>query len=73
MMLSRKQIKFIFAFLVIGLLIWSCSEKEETTPIGPEPTEDLTADCIGCHTNEDLLKETAIPDENPPGDPSGEG
>ena len=73
MMLSRKEIKFIFIFLVVGLFIWSCSEKEDTTPIGSEPTDDLTADCIGCHTNEDLLIETALPDVDPPGDPSGEG
>lgn len=73
MMLSHKEITFIFFFLVVGLLIWSCSEKEDTLPVGPEPTDELADDCIGCHTNEDLLRATALPDEEPPGDPSGEG
>jgi hypothetical protein len=73
MMLSRKEIKFIFIFLVVGLFIWSCSEDEDKPPVGSEPTEELADDCIGCHTDEDLLKATALPDEDPSGDPSGEG
>ncbi|MBU1936540.1 hypothetical protein KKG05_04010 [bacterium] len=73
MMLSRKEIKFILIFLVVGLFVWSCSEDEDKPPVGPGPTEELADDCIGCHTNEDMLRATALPDEEPPGDPSGEG
>ena len=68
-----SRIRIVFILFVVGMLVWSCSENEETTPAGPENGTDLTADCIGCHSNEDLLKATAVPDENPPGDPSGEG
>lgn len=72
-MMLRKKIILIFGLLTLALLLWSCAEDEEPVPVGPGPTDELTADCIGCHTNEDLLKETAVPDEEPPGDPSGEG
>ncbi len=54
-------------------MFWGCSSDDDSNPIGPDPTVDLTADCIGCHTNEALLRATAIPDEDPSGDPSGEG
>jgi hypothetical protein len=63
----------ILILLSAVIMIWSCSSDDETSPLGPEPTTDLTADCIGCHTNEALLRATAIPDEAPSGDPSGEG
>ncbi|MBU0690635.1 hypothetical protein KKC97_08730 [bacterium] len=64
----------ILILLCAAALFWSCSKDDSSTnPVGPDPTEELTADCIGCHTNEAMLRATAIPDEEPSGDPSGEG
>ena len=56
--------------LFIAFSIWSCSE--DNNPAAPAG-ESLRADCIGCHTNETMLKAVALPDTAPAGDPSGEG
>lgn len=69
----RRVFRILPILLCTGLLIWSCSDDEVQTPTGSEPPPSLASDCIGCHTNEDLLKETALPDEEPEEDPSGEG
>jgi len=74
--MSRTNISLLWIPVVVLLafFLWSCSEDDDTTnPIGPEPTTDMTATCVGCHTSDTMLQETAEPDDTPPGDPSGEG
>ena len=57
----------LFAF---ALLFWGCSEDDN--PAAPSG-EAYRADCIGCHTNEAMLRAVALPDTAPAGDPTGEG
>ncbi|MFZ5432888.1 MAG: hypothetical protein ACOZB3_03850 [Calditrichota bacterium] len=64
-----------WVLVAIGLLFaafafWGCSD--EDNPAAPAG-EANTADCIGCHTNETMLKAVALPDTGSSGDDSGEG
>ena len=53
------------AFLAIGFLLLSavmaasCSEGGTT----PNPGEEVASSCIACHTDKELLKEVATPEE----------
>lgn len=74
MLLIKASRLLIPALLALMLVFAGCSDDDETnTPFTPEEEMDLTADCIGCHSNDEMLQATALPDEDPPGDPSGEG
>ena len=54
------------------MIMLGCSE-DKSSPTAPEqPVSDTDADCIGCHTNQDMLMSTAIEDTLPPPS-SGEG
>jgi hypothetical protein len=66
-----KQQRFVIllmAALFIGIILTGCSDDDD--PI-TGPDESIKATCEGCHTSEEMLKATALPDE-PPED-EGEG
>jgi hypothetical protein len=66
---AKRWIVTFLAFSMLfslGYLLIGCSEDESSTPAGPVDTEytaNSQADCQDCHTNEDMLKATVIPDE----------
>jgi hypothetical protein len=60
----------LLALFVFALLFWGCAN--ENNPAAPSG-ETYRADCIGCHTNEAMLRAVASPDTTSTGDSSGEG
>ncbi|MBU0507231.1 hypothetical protein KKH27_00145 [bacterium] len=62
----------LLGLLALGLTFGGCSD-EDNPAAPPDTIEGYRADCIGCHTNEAMLRAVAVPDTAPPGDPSGEG
>jgi hypothetical protein len=71
-MLTCKQLCGLTA-VIAALIIFviACSE-DDSAPTQPCPPGDNIADCIGCHTDGDMLEATAIEDTTA-STPSGEG
>jgi hypothetical protein len=54
---------FLASFVIlvlIALVIAGCAEQE---PVAPEEGEVVASSCVGCHSDKDLLKEIASPEE----------
>ena len=47
--------------LLVTIVATGCGEKEP--PVIPEEGEEVVSSCVSCHTNKDLLKEVAKPEE----------
>lgn len=67
---TRVWMAALLGLFAFALLFWGCGD--EDNPAAPSG-ETYRADCIGCHTNEAMLRAVALPDTAPAGDPSGEG
>ena len=68
----------LMLLLVVLPVLSACVGIANTQPAAEstavEETDALAAGtCVACHSNEDLLKETAAPMEEEPEEPSGEG
>jgi len=63
----------VLFFLVAALLalLAGCSSNDGGTR--PKTAETLTADCVGCHTDRDMLEATAAPAPPTSTEGSGEG
>jgi len=68
MVMGAKHWLVILTALVMlfgfGNLFIGCSEEDETPsgPVDVQYTADSKADCLGCHTNEEMLKATVEPE-----------
>ena len=71
-MVTCKQLCGLIAIIAaVCIMVIACSE-DDSAPTQPGETTTDIADCIGCHTNSDMLVATAIEDTTPPA-PPGEG
>ncbi len=70
--MSQRNVFFLLGSLVVvaGLGLSACESDNIPAP-GVAPEGPMTATCEGCHTNQEMLIATAVPDE-PIEDP-GEG
>ncbi len=60
--------KWLWSVLVIVLMFVGCSKRE---PIPSKPL-NVSIGCVDCHTDQELLKKVATPEEAPSGE-AGEG
>ncbi|MCB9367409.1 MAG: hypothetical protein H6508_09540 [Calditrichaeota bacterium] len=68
-----KQKLLPILILAIPLLLWvaGCSDEDDSTsPAGPSLSAD---NCFGCHTSQEKLIATAIPDSGEAPEDPGEG
>jgi len=70
-MLKNKLANILFLVFVIGSLMISCEKSDEGTTAAPV-VQETVSDCIGCHTDSDMLLATQVEDSGPPPS-SGEG
>ena len=70
-----KRLVFITiaALVLVVLAVAGCSEKEPISPT-PEEGEEIVSSCVTCHSDKDLLKQTAtVVEEEKSEATSGEG
>jgi len=63
-------VSVILIVVIIGAA--GCAEKEPA--VTPEEGEEIVSSCVSCHSDKDLLKEVALPEEEGKSEStSGEG
>jgi len=70
--MKRLVLAVVAILVLVALVAAGCAEKEPA--VTPEEGEEIVSSCVGCHTDKDLLKEVATPEEKEESEAtSGEG
>ena len=60
--MNRPVIVVASIILLVALVVLGCTNKELIGP-APEIGQEVVSTCVTCHTDKDLLKEIATPEE----------
>jgi cytochrome c553 len=70
--MKRLVLAFTLILVLVALAAAGCAEKEAA--VSPPEGEEVVSSCVSCHTDKDLLKEVATPEEKEESEAtSGEG
>lgn len=69
--MKNRYLSLIFTIIFPAFFIVSC-ETDNSGTNDPDPPVGNVSDCIGCHTDSDMLQATAVADTSS-GSSSGEG
>jgi len=70
--MKRLVLAIIILIVLVTTAAIGCAEKEPT--VTPEEGEAVVSSCVSCHSDKDLLKEVASPEEEEVSEAtSGEG
>jgi hypothetical protein len=69
----KRLVLVVFIILVLGALgITGCAEEE--LPVTPVEGQEIVSSCVSCHSDKELLKQTAtVVEEEKSEETSGEG
>ncbi|MCB1061008.1 MAG: hypothetical protein KDB65_12310 [Calditrichaeota bacterium] len=69
----NKKLLFILLAMSVSVLMFSAGCSNDDDDSSPTASELRQSDCIGCHTDQEMLIATMLPDTTTEPEESGEG